>query len=149
MREKTSAHRNLVDDVPEPVKKDRLQRMIDTFISTQKEVSQREIGNYHLVLVDGTGKKERQLKGKSDTYRSVIFETPLNGVAKVTNASEFKKLSADNEEQRTPTEQVNKGDYVIVKIDRTTSGTLFGEPVCKVEFNTFFEISGGKHVFRR
>ncbi len=32
MREKTHAHRNYVDDVPEEVKQERLKKMIDTFV---------------------------------------------------------------------------------------------------------------------
>ena len=34
MRERTHAHRNYQDDVPEKVKKERLKRMIDTFEET-------------------------------------------------------------------------------------------------------------------
>lgn len=40
MREKTHAHRNYVDDVPNEVKKDRLRRMIDTFTEVQRPLNQ-------------------------------------------------------------------------------------------------------------
>jgi tRNA A37 methylthiotransferase MiaB len=44
MREKTHAHRNMVDDVPEEIKKDRLKRMIDVFLKNQWEASKKDIG---------------------------------------------------------------------------------------------------------
>ena len=56
MREKTHAHRRMQDNVPEPVKKERLTRMIDTFKKCQLEKQKLEIGKHHLVLVDGFGR---------------------------------------------------------------------------------------------
>lgn len=51
LREKTNAHRTLVDDVPEETKQRRLKEMIDRFISVQKDLNQKEIGEYHLLLL--------------------------------------------------------------------------------------------------
>lgn len=62
MREKTHAHRSMTDDVPENVKQNRLQRMIDTFLKAQLEITKKEIGRYHLVLIDGPGKRQDNSK---------------------------------------------------------------------------------------
>jgi len=56
MREKTHAHRRMQDNVPEDVKKRRLQEMIDTFKRVQLSKQKEDIGREHLVLVDGYGR---------------------------------------------------------------------------------------------
>ena len=145
MREKTHAHRALNDDVPEEVKQNRLRRLIDISMKNQLERSRMDIGRYHLVLVDGVGKKEGQLKGKSDTYRTVVFECP-DKISKIRNVSEYQEVTR-GERERSREEEVKKGDYVIVKIDRSTSNTLFGKPICKTDFKTFFELSKGKAYY--
>lgn len=76
MREKTHAHRRMVDNVPEDVKQERLVRMIDTFKRIQLVVQKAEIGKKHLVLVDGKGKKgENQLSGLTDTMKRAVFDS--------------------------------------------------------------------------
>lgn len=137
LREKTHAHRSLQDDVPEDVKQKRLSRMIAHFLENQLMVSKNEVGRHHLVLVDGNGKKEKQLKGKTDTYRTVVFD----GGAK-TKAVASKADFMDLENVR-KYEEIRKGDYVMVRIDSCTSTSLMGSVVCKLGMNTFFEISSG------
>ncbi len=131
LREKTHAHRSLKDDVPEDVKKDRLKRMIDTFLKAQLDITKEEIGRYHLVLVDSKGKYENQLKGKTDTYRSVIFENDPN-TKRIKTKNDFRNLHNIGE-----TESVDKGDYVIGKVKEVSNNTLFMDPICKVDFQTF------------
>lgn len=76
MREKTHAHRRMVDDVPEAVKQERLVRMIDLFKRTQLAKNREDIGRKHLVLVDGKGKKgEHQLSGLTDTMKRAVFDS--------------------------------------------------------------------------
>lgn len=149
MREKTMAHRRLKDDVPPEVKKVRLQKMIDTFLEAQLERTSEEIGRYHLVLVDSSGKKEGQLKGKTDTYRSVLFSLQTGRTVKIEGKESFRQACQQTEgwESHFETEEVKKGDYVIVKIDRVSSNSLFGTAIGKVSFNGFFEISNGNHFF--
>ncbi|KAM3133495.1 hypothetical protein pb186bvf_014337 [Paramecium bursaria] len=74
MREKTHAHRNFTDDIPQDVKQQRLSTLIDQFHKIQKVENQKEIGRKHLVLVESHGKKENQMRGKSDTYKTVVIE---------------------------------------------------------------------------
>jgi hypothetical protein len=56
MREKTSAHRNFVDDVPEDVKKRRLMEGIDSYRKNLDLITLNEVGRIHLMLVDGFSK---------------------------------------------------------------------------------------------
>ena len=57
MREKTHAHRRMQDNVPDEVKKERLQKMIEVFKKAQLHKQKQEIGRHHLVMIDGFGKK--------------------------------------------------------------------------------------------
>jgi tRNA A37 methylthiotransferase MiaB len=56
MREKTSAHRKFVDDVPEDVKKRRLMEGIDSYRKNLDLITLNEVGRIHLMLVDGKSK---------------------------------------------------------------------------------------------
>ena len=50
--QKTHAYHNLKDDVPETVKKQRLQELINTFHSIANQRNKRLIGSDQLVLVE-------------------------------------------------------------------------------------------------
>jgi len=113
MREKTPAHRKLSDDVPEDVKKRRLQEVIDTFHRVIFEKNSHEIGKIHLVLVEGRSRKsDSDLKGRSDTNKKVLFPDILIWNK---NSGEFVNARA--------------GDYVVVAVERTNGLTLFGKPI--------------------
>ncbi len=103
-RERTLAHRKYEDDVPEEVKKRRLQEIIDTHRTYSALNNQSEIGRTHLVLVENVSKRsDQQLSGRTDTNKVVIFDR----------------------------ESYNLGDYVEVVITDSTSATLFGKPIRK------------------
>lgn len=103
-RERTLAHRKYEDDVPEEVKKRRLQEIIDTHRTYSALNNQAEIGRTHLVLVENVSKRsDQQLSGRTDTNKVVIFDR----------------------------ETYNPGDYVEVVITDSTSATLFGKPIRK------------------
>lgn len=109
-RERTLAHRKYEDDVPEEVKKRRLQEIIDTHRTWSAENNASEIGRTHLVLVENTSKRrEDQLSGRTDTNKVVIFDR----------------------------EQYSPGDYVEVTITDSTSATLFGKPIRKSSIQEF------------
>ncbi len=100
-RPDTYAARKYVDDVPEEVKKRRLNEIIDLQVAISKENNQTEIGRLHTVLVEGPSRRsEAQLCGRADNNKMVIFD-------------------------RGPYE---KGDLVTVRITHSTSATLFGVP---------------------
>ena len=74
MREKTHAHRAMKDNVPETVKKERLSKMIEVFKKNQLVKQKEDIGKYHLVMIDGFGKKgPTQLSGLTDCNKRAVF----------------------------------------------------------------------------
>lgn len=101
-RENTLAHKKYPDDVPEEVKTRRLQEIIDLQNKIAGEINQTEHGKVHEVLVEGPSKKdEAEWQGRSDTNKVCIFKH--NG------------------------EKV--GETVKVKINNSTSATLFGKVI--------------------
>lgn len=109
-RERTYAHRKMEDDVPEEVKKRRLTEIIEQQMAIQEEINRLERGREHLVLVEGTSKRsDQQLSGRTDTNKMVVF---------------------DRKEYR-------PGDYVMVRIEDSTSATLFGTPLYKTTIQEY------------
>eukprot|EP01117_Protostelium_nocturnum_P011879 TRINITY_DN4336_c0_g2_i1.p1 TRINITY_DN4336_c0_g2~~TRINITY_DN4336_c0_g2_i1.p1 ORF type:complete len:670 (+),score=236.89 TRINITY_DN4336_c0_g2_i1:109-2010(+) len=121
LREKTKAHRLYVDDVPQPVKIERVSEVIKTFYDNSKLKNEEEIGREHLVLIEGTSRRSKEeMAGRSDTNKKVIvpnFEIP-NG------------LMGDNPASQTKS-TIKPGDYVVVKIDSARSYSLRGVPIAK------------------
>jgi len=98
----TLAARRFEDDVPLDVKKRRLQELVDLYRIHSLRSMQKEVGKTFKVLVEGVSKKSNdELFGRTDQNKVVVFPK-----------SDFKK-----------------GDYVSVKIESCTSGTLIGTPV--------------------
>lgn len=99
-REGTKAFK-MEDDVPENIKGKRLQEIIDLQQQISSEINQDLIGTELSVLVEGFSRKSKEfLAGRTDTNKVVIF--PFNS-------------------------DIKKGDYVLVKLNRATSATLFGD----------------------
>lgn len=104
VRPGTWAARNLPDDVPEAVKKRRLQEIIELQNAMSREIYQREIGKTVEVLAEAESKRSSsQLMGRTATNRAVVF-----------SRGEF-----------------NAGDTLQVKITGATSATLTGEAVAQ------------------
>jgi tRNA-2-methylthio-N6-dimethylallyladenosine synthase len=98
----TLAARRFADDVPLDVKKRRLQELVDLYRAHSLLSMQRDVGKVFKVLVEGTSKKsEDELHGRADNNKVVVF----------------------------PKGNFKKGDYVFVKIENCTAGTLLGTPV--------------------
>lgn len=97
----TLAARRFADDIPEEVKKRRLQEMIDLHRGHSLESMQKDVGKIFNVLIEGPSKKsESDLCGRNDQNKMVVF----------------------------PKGNLKKGEYVKVKIDSCTAGTLIGTP---------------------
>lgn len=110
-RERTLAYRKFEDDVPEEIKKKRLSQIIHQQMEIQKERNQNEIGERHLVLIEGTSKKsEEQVHGRTDTNKTVVFDR-----------LDFRK-----------------GDYVEVEITDCTSATLIATPIQKTTITEYY-----------
>tara|TARA_R100001143_G_C3361305_1_gene136501 strand:+ start:12651 stop:14009 length:1359 start_codon:yes stop_codon:yes gene_type:complete len=113
-RERTLAHRKYEDNIPEEVKKRRLTEIIQQQMSIQEKNNLKEIGNRHLVLVEGTSKRsEDQLSGRSDTNKVVVFDR----------------------------KDFQKGDYVEVEITGSTSATLIAKSIKKSSITDFYSES--------
>lgn len=102
-RENTKAF-DMPDDIPEEEKLRRLNEIIDLQNKIAKEINHHEKGNIHRVLVESPSKRNPEdWMGRSDTNKVVIFPNP--------------------------DAKFSQGDYVNVKIKRSSSATLFGEIV--------------------
>ena len=97
----TLAARTLVDDVPEAVKKRRLQEIIDLQNSISSELFHESIGSVVEVLAESESKRSSlQLMGRTSGNRAVVFDR----------------------------EGYQPGDLVRVLITGTTSATMTGRP---------------------
>ena len=98
----TLAERRYTDDIPEEIKKRRLQEIIDVQSRLSKESNLLDIGKSFEVLIEGESKKdEKDWKGRTSQNKVVIF--PKENYA------------------------FRAGDYAQVKIDECTQGTLLGK----------------------
>lgn len=101
-RPKTLAERQYKDDVPEELKKKRLQEIIDIQQASSAIKTKAMVGKVHRVLVEHTSKKdENKWMGRNTQNTVVVF----------------------------PKENFKPGDYVDVLVEACTSTTLIGEAV--------------------
>jgi tRNA-2-methylthio-N6-dimethylallyladenosine synthase len=85
--------------VPETVKKRRLQEMVELHRTHSLQSMQRDVGKTFRVLVEGVSKKSNEeFFGRNDQNKVVVF----------------------------PKGNLKKGDYIKVKINSCTAGTLIG-----------------------
>ena len=100
----TLAARRFKDDVPIDVKKKRLQEMVDLYRGHSLQAMQKELGKTRKVLIEGRSKKsEHELYGRTDQNKVVVF----------------------------PKENMQIGEYVFLKIENCTAGTLIGKVISR------------------
>jgi tRNA-2-methylthio-N6-dimethylallyladenosine synthase len=93
----TLAARRFEDDISEPVKKRRLQEMIDLHRIHSLQSMQKDVGKTFKVLAEGPSKKnEQEFFGRNEQNKVIVF----------------------------PKGNVTKGEYVMVKVHSCTAGTL-------------------------
>jgi tRNA-2-methylthio-N6-dimethylallyladenosine synthase len=98
----TLAARRFEDDVPLEIKKRRLQEMVDLHRIHSLESMQKDVGKICKVLIEGESKKtSEEFYGRNDQNKVVVF----------------------------PKLNFKKGEYVHVKIERCTAGTLIGKVI--------------------
>ncbi|XP_039114797.1 CDK5RAP1-like protein isoform X2 [Dioscorea cayenensis subsp. rotundata] len=127
MRERTHAHRNYVDDVPENIKQRRLMELIDVFRESTGQRYDLQVGTTQLILVEGPNKRapETELIGKTDRGHRVSFvNVPL-------------RHSFDDDGERNPI----VGDFVEVYILKSTRASLFGEAKKRTRLSLFQQVS--------
>jgi tRNA-2-methylthio-N6-dimethylallyladenosine synthase len=96
----TLAAKKYTDDIPEPVKKRRLQEVVDLQMKHSHEHNKGMIGKVFEVLVEGTShKSDEQLFGRNTQNQVIVF----------------------------PKGELKPGMYVDVKITSCTAATLIGE----------------------
>ncbi|MFA7290059.1 MAG: tRNA (N6-isopentenyl adenosine(37)-C2)-methylthiotransferase MiaB [Melioribacteraceae bacterium] len=101
-REGTKAF-SMEDNIDEETKSKRLSEIIDLQQKISFEINQEMIGKVEKILIEGESKKSEDfLAGRTDTNKVVIIPKQ---------------------------EGMKKGDYVTVKINRATSGTLFADQI--------------------
>ncbi len=97
----TLAARRFADDVPEEIKKKRLQEVVALHRNQSLRSMQKEVGKIVKVLIEGNSKKSNEhWYGRSDNNKVVVFH-------KINN--------------------LQKGDYANVFIESCTAGTLIGK----------------------
>lgn len=102
----TLAARRFKDDVPETVKKRRLQEIVNLHRLKSLESMQKDLGKVFTVLIEGDSKKSNEnWAGRNDQNKLIVFP-----------------------KKNYP---LKKGDYVDVIINQCTSATLLGEIVIK------------------
>jgi tRNA-2-methylthio-N6-dimethylallyladenosine synthase len=98
----TLAERRYDDDVPEEVKKRRLQEIVDKQYQLSTDSNKNDLGKTYKVLIEGNSKKsDNDWMGRNSQNKVIVF------------AKEKYSLS--------------KGEYVMVKVNSCTKGTLLGK----------------------
>ncbi|MCB9195480.1 MAG: tRNA (N6-isopentenyl adenosine(37)-C2)-methylthiotransferase MiaB [Flavobacteriales bacterium] len=101
-RPKTLAERKMKDDVPDEIKKKRLQEVIDLQNASSLAANKRSVGKIYKVLIEGPSKRsEEHLCGRNSQNAMIVF----------------------------PKENYSKGQYVNVLVEDCTQATLLGKVV--------------------
>ncbi len=96
----TLAAKKYKDDIPENVKKRRLQEVVDLQMKHSHENNKKQIGNVYEVLVEGISyKSKEQLFGRNTQNQVIVF----------------------------PKGNLKPGDYVQIKVTDCTAATLIGQ----------------------
>ncbi|XP_002053067.3 CDK5RAP1-like protein [Drosophila virilis] len=114
MREKTTAHRRYVDDVPALVKTARLQRMVQAFREGATQLHKRFEGQEQLILIEGKSKRSENFWfGRNDANIKVIVPA----------------ASLPTAEANVSAKDINVGDFVVARIVDSNSQVLKGIPL--------------------
>jgi len=152
LRQKTHAHRALQDNVPAPIKQERLQELIDTFRNRVHAKNERvEVGKLRLVLVEGPSKRQQTTEGSSeatwhgrtDQNKRILFPVHVNPmdqgralvvgdeVALQTLAATTASVTARSTTSLVP------GDYAVVEVTEAKGHTLRGRVLWKTTLAKF------------
>jgi MiaB/RimO family radical SAM methylthiotransferase len=141
MREKTHAHRKLVDDIPEKIKLERLSQVIDTFHRVSKQKQRERVGSLELVLVENEARRnsDTDVTGRGDCNLRVHFAK--SNVACASNANDLRSLLTGSAASSSlPTVDLQPGDYVAVRIVDSTSSSLRGVPIARTTLQDYHRV---------
>lgn len=100
----TLAQRRYKDDIPEEIKKRRLQEIVELQNVLSKQSNQNDLGKTFKILIEGDSKKsDRDWMGRTSQNKVIVFP----------------KKDKD----------LKKGDYALVKVTDCTKATLLGEVI--------------------
>lgn len=148
MREKTHAQYKLTDDVTAEEKLRRLQEVISTFRKYMLAKNELEEGTFHLMLVEGRGRKSSTDKptmtGRTDgNKRCVIAAGDMVLLPEYTGVDDVVEVLSRGGDALpttsvTPSRRIIRpGDYVIVRVDDSKGQTLYGHGVGITSLVTF------------
>jgi tRNA-2-methylthio-N6-dimethylallyladenosine synthase len=101
----TPAAKKLVDDIPDEIKKNRLNEIVRLQNHISLQHNKADIGKIFRVLIEGDSKKsDLEFKGRNSQNKMLVFP----------------KI-----------EGLKKGEYCFVKVNSATSATLMGEIICQ------------------
>lgn len=116
MREKTTAHRRYKDDVPDEVKKTRLQAMAKVFREGATERNSAFVGKNQQILIEGTSKRSaNDLYGRNDANIKIIVPSV-----------EIPSSCTDKTLTKRP---IEAGDLIMVNVTESNSQVLKGQPL--------------------
>lgn len=147
MREKTHAHRTMIDDVLPHVKARRLNEIITAFRTTvQCHNEQVELGQLRLVLIEGMAKRStienKMFSGRTDQNKRVVFDSePCRIEEELVQhlrhprfdiMTSLLNVDVDDDDLGLQTKvELSRGDYVIVHITDVRGHTLKGRCVMR------------------
>ena len=151
LREKTHAQYKLTDDVTAEEKLRRLQEVISTFRKHMLAKNELEEGAFHLLLVEGAGRKSSREKptvtGRTDGNKRCVIATgdavllpEYTGVSEVVDVLSrggHCHSQADPAAVTPPRRVVQPGDYVVVRVEDSKGQTLYGRGVAITSLVTF------------
>lgn len=140
LREKTRAHRRLVDDVPLETKKRRLIELQQMFRHTATEYHKQFIGTNQLVLVENHSKRSSDYwMGRADNFVKTHFpKLPIPFLSS--------KGVDSNQDNSIPV----PGDYVVVQIEEATSEAMRGKPLYRtriVDYENYLVSDESRSLF--
>ena len=149
MRGKTHAHRQMQDDVPEEIKQQRLQEIIQVFrTSVQTRNDEREVGRLRLVLVEGESKKSKPeaitWHGRTDQNKRVVF--PMQSDLSCRKEEDVRTLlrqlqSGGAGMQSVADVPLRPGDYAVVQVTEARGHTLRGQLLWRTSLSSFTEMN--------
>ncbi|XP_014276124.3 CDK5RAP1-like protein [Halyomorpha halys] len=114
MREKTTAHRRYIDDIPPDIKKARLIEMAKVYRKFADKQNSQFVGKEQTILIEGLSKRSNEyLAGKNDGNIKVII--PSGSIPSAYNSGIEKTIEV--------------GDYISVKVTEANSQVLKGIPL--------------------
>ena len=142
MREKTHAHRKLLDNVTDEIKQQRLQEVINTFrTQVQYRNDEVEVGRLRLVLVEGESKKSTaespSWSGRTDQNKRIVFPMDKNCY----NDTIVPSVLHCGTVQDVSLVPIAKGDYAVVEVTESRGHTLRGKILWRTTLSRFSEMN--------